>query len=171
MHKSHTREDAHSMMQFMVQLITTKGKEIDMFKFIEKNQENPYKVIESIKHLENKYNITFPDILKDLYSKSESGKILLSTFFVGHVECDVDYLISVVSEGFCFESIVDADREDDFIPNTLYPVAMNQGGDIYYWDSNEKKVYLSFSDDIENPFLISNSVEEFISLLNNNIVF
>ena len=140
-----------------------------MFKFIKNKQNNPDIVHKAIIHIEQKYNIVFPDTLKQLYSECESGKIKLSVFDVEGIECEVDSLISVVSKEFCFESITDSDKEDGFIPDTFYPLAINRGGDIYYWDSNNGNIYLVFSDDIENPFMISESIEEFIALIENNI--
>ena len=140
-----------------------------MFDFILKEQQEPLKAIESILNLEKKYKIVFPDVLKNLYAKSEGGKIKLCVFKIDGFDYEVSSIISVVPEGFYFEKIADSDRDDGFLPVSFYPFASNRGGDIYYWDSETKKVYLSLADDIENPILISDSIEEFIILLEKSI--
>lgn len=140
-----------------------------MYNFIIKEQSEQLKVIESIMYLENKYSIVFPDELKMFYLKCKEGKIKICVFIVDGVECEVASIVSVITEGYNFEKITDNNKIDAFLPDSFYPLASDRGGNYYYWDSVDGKVYLSFSDDIENPFLISDSIKEFFDILDDSI--
>lgn len=57
------------------------------------------------------------------------------------------------------------------VRNNFIPLAGDQGSDIYYWDSNDGKVYISFNDDedengLEIPYYVCSSVEEMFRLMN-----
>lgn len=57
---------------------------------------------------------------------------------------------------------------DGYIRESLIPLANNSGGDYYYWDKNDEKIYLIYCDDIENEILIADSIEEFFDIMNKN---
>lgn len=140
-----------------------------MYNFVINKELYPEKVLNEIKRLENKYNIEFPDVLKTLYTQSEGGKIKLCVFTINNYTYEVSTIIPILHVGLYFEKIVEFDRMDGFIPSTFYPIAMDRGGNTFYWDCITKNVYLSLTDDIENPVYIIADVHSFLELLNCSI--
>ena len=136
-----------------------------MHRFIKTAPKDPAETKAAIGRLEEKYGIQFPDALKELYAECETGRIKLCVFSIGGVVCEVSALTHIVTNNLCFEKIADWDRSDGFLPGTFYPLAADRGGNTYYWDSTSGKVYLSFPENIKNPFLIAGSTQEFIELL------
>ena len=65
--------------------------------------------------------------------------------------------------------MVSNDRQDGFVDINMLPLAMNGGGDTYYWDRNNENVYLYYDDDIENPIFICENIESFFELLSQSI--
>ena len=65
-----------------------------------------------------------------------------------------------------FESIVDNDKEDGFVPDNLYPIARDRGGNYYYWDNETGYVFLLIVDDIDNPFKVADSINDLFTKLN-----
>ena len=51
---------------------------------------------------------------------------------------------------------------------TLIPLAEDEDGEHFYWDSKTGKVCFICRENVENPIPICNSVEAFIELLNNS---
>ena len=52
---------------------------------------------------------------------------------------------------------------DGFIGGDLIPIASDQGGNTYYLNSNNEKILLYYSDDYDNPKLISEDFQSFLS--------
>ena len=140
-----------------------------MFKFL-KEEINNHKSTERIAYLEQKYGIVFPGILKQLYKKSDGGNMKLCVFSIDGFEFEAAALISLKPEKAGFEAFTDLDRENGFLPCDFYPLCYDRGGETYYWSSRTQKVFFVTDDDIENPILISDSIEEFFDLLNNSVV-
>lgn len=53
-----------------------------------------------------------------------------------------------------FEFIKDNDLSDGFISKDLYPLAVNSGGDCYYWRKETEEVFVVYNDSKENPILV-----------------
>lgn len=136
-----------------------------MFKFINGNEGNHVDSIEKISKLEEKYSIVFPECLKDFYQKFDGEKIKLTTFAVEGYECEVSKIIPIVADKMDFEYIKDNDISDGFVSDDFYPLARDRGGNYYYWEAKTGRVLLVFSDDFDNPFVISSSVKNFFELL------
>lgn len=136
-----------------------------MLKFINGNEGNHIDSIAKINKLEEKYAIIFPDCLKDFYRKYDGEKIKLTTFEVEGYECEVSKIVPIIADSMDFEHIKDNDISDGFISDSFCPLARDRGGNYYYWDSDTGKVLLVFSDDYENPFVISKDVNDFLKLL------
>ncbi len=136
-----------------------------MFKFVNGQEKEHLDSINKVEQLEKKYNIIFPDVLKEYYKKYDGEKIILSTFEKNGYECEVAKIVPIIAEKMDFEKITDNDRIDGFISEDLYPLARDRGGNYYYWSSKNEKVFLILVDDFENPFEVANSVKEFFDLL------
>lgn len=122
-------------------------------------------VAKAIGDIESKYGIVFPAKYREYAICYDRSLVTPVSLNVNGYICEVAKIIPLCGDGLTFEKIVENDRDDGIISNSLYPIAANRGGDIYYWDCSLGAVYLLLSDDIENPFKISNSVEEFFALL------
>lgn len=127
--------------------------------------DNEESVRTVMKRLEEKYDIAFPPVLREFYEQHDGQKIALCIFQVNGYECEVSNLISLCAGRMTFERIVDNDREDGFISPSLFPLAMDRGGNIYYWQKGTEKVFLLLSDDIEDPFPVADSIQAFFDLL------
>ena len=145
-----------------------------MFGFLKEEIDNREKSVERIAYHEKKYGIVFPDILTSLYTKTNTGNIKNILFEVDGYKYGVWSLIPInPTAKMHFEFIADDDRDERFeseIPDSFYPLAIDRGGDIYYWSNDTKEVYFVIPDDMENPILIADSIEEFFELLNNSVV-
>lgn len=126
---------------------------------------NKVEIEKTIECIEHKYGILFPAKYREYAICYDRSLLTPVSLNVNGYVCEVAKIIPLCGDGLTFEKIVENDRDDGFISNSLYPIAANRGGDTYYWDCNLGAVYLLLSDDIENPFKISNSVEEFFALL------
>ena len=118
-----------------------------------------------MERLEAKYDISFPPVLREFYRQHEGQKIELCKFQVNGYWCEVSSIVPLCVGRMTFERITDNDREDGFISSLLFPLAMDRGGNLYYWQKDTEKVFLLLSDDIENPFLVANSIQAFFDLL------
>lgn len=139
-----------------------------MFTFLKDTQKQNRLSEKDIKRIEEKYFIEFPSILKEFYLNYDGNKINLCIFKVDGYECEVAKIIPLNTSGLTFEKIVDNDRADGFISEDLYPIASNRGGDFYYWNAKNGKVYLVFNDDIDNPFFVTEDIEAFFNILITN---
>lgn len=138
-----------------------------MYKFLREpsSKVDTEKIEKTVQGLERKYGISFPSAVKDYALEADGASIKLCCFEIDGYVCEVSKIIPVCNGNLTFEKIADNDRVDGFISPSLYPLASNRGGDFYYWDANSDAVYLIFADDIENPFKICSSTEEFFNLL------
>ncbi|MCI8921836.1 MAG: hypothetical protein HFE88_08220 [Acutalibacter sp.] len=137
-----------------------------MFPFVkDPSYVNSQPTDKAIRALESEYHIQFPEILYKYLVAFDGAKINLKNFKVSNYICEVSLIVPICGEGYAFKKIVENDRKDGFIDKSLYPLAMDRGGDLYYWSSKSKQVFLLFADDIENPFIVSDSVENFFNFL------
>ncbi len=150
-----------------------------MFKFLKEEIDNKEKSAERIAYLEKKYGIVFPDILKELYARTNGGILKENEIPVNGDPDDLAEVWCIHELGdsdYNFEFVADKDREEPmnkYIPADWYPFAYDRGGATFYWSSKDRKVWFVMKDDpdsLEEPDLISDSIEEFIELLNNSVV-
>ena len=137
-----------------------------MFEFLKGREKNCEESIKKIREIEKKYSVLFPDELINFYSMYDGEKSELIRFGVDGFDCEVAKFVPIIADKMSFESIVDNDRADGFIPNDYYPLARDRGGNIYYWKAVTYEVFLVLCDDYENPYKITDSVKEFFSKLN-----
>lgn len=137
-----------------------------MFEFIKGKEKKCEESIKKIKEIENKYGILFPDKLVEFYSLYDGEKIDLRKFEVNGFECEVVKIVPIIADKMFFESIVESDRADGFIPKDYFPLARDRGGNFYYWKSETYEVFLVFCDDYENPYKVADTVNDFFLKLN-----
>ena len=137
-----------------------------MFKFLKGKEKNCEESVKKIREMEQKYNVSFPNELIDFYKMYDGEKIELKKFDVDGFECEVAKIVPIIAEKMSFESIVENDRKDGFIPDDYYPLARDRGGNFYYWKAKTYEVFLVFCDDYENPYKVAVSVRDFFSKLN-----
>ena len=143
-----------------------------MFNFLEGETDNREKSAERIAYLENKYGIAFPDILKDLYSRTDcSGMKMCEMEINGHSYVAAS-LVALEDGDIDFEYAADDDRDEpmcNYIPSDWYPFAYDNGGNYFYWSSDTHRVYFSDRENVEEPVLVSDSIEAFLDLLNDSV--
>lgn len=139
-----------------------------MYRFLKEEPPLPV-TLEEIELIEKIFQIQFPQILKDFYLQYNAVKMHLCVFSVNGNEYEAAKIIPLKAD-HAFECIRTNELKDDFIPESFMPLARNRGGDYYYWDSKSEAVYLLYSDCIENPILICDSIEAFFDLLENGSI-
>lgn len=139
-----------------------------MFKFIEsedleKNVTNDY-----INELEKKMKIVFPSILREYYLKHNFSKEKECTFRIEGIDADfiLDTIIPLKYGTISLEKEYKWVLENEYISNEHIPLAVDMDADNYYWNSNTGKVYYISHENVENPILVCNSVEDFFEILN-----
>lgn len=126
---------------------------------------NEEAVCTAMDQLEAKYNIAFPPVLREFYRQHDGQKIALCKLQVNGYRCEVSELVPLCSGQITFEWIADNDRKDSFISAALFPLATDRGGNTYYWHKDTEQIFLLLADDIENPFLVADSIQAFFDLL------
>ena len=140
-----------------------------MFDFL-KNENNGIKPeVQDIKAIEDLYDFKFPQILFDFYLLHNVEDIKLCIFEIDGFEHGVNSMVPLKGGSLTFEAMVSNDRQDGFVDINMLPLAMNGGGDTYYWDRSNENVYLYYDDDIENPIFICENIESFFELLSQSI--
>ena len=139
-----------------------------------------------IDRIEKKFGIKFPDILREYYLKYNAkwihSIVINAPDEDGSCIHDILPIINTpinefgVKNEYSVECIKDNEMNEpkEFgylrIRNNFIPLAINQGGNIYYWDSNDGKVYISYNDNedengLEIPYYVCSSVEEMFKLM------
>lgn len=154
-------------------LETPKSEDTTKYRFLEREIDNREKSEVRIAYLEQKYGIVFPDILKDLYSRTDC--LGMRTCYVeiddhGYEVCE---LVTLEDEDGGFEWLVDGiyrvEPMNRFIPADWYPIAEDEGGDHYFWSSRTQQVYYVFQEELDEKVLIADSVEEFLEMMNDSV--
>lgn len=146
-----------------------KKKEYQMYKFIEKIKTE-YLVNETdIKNTEEKWNISFPTLLKEFYLNYNGAELNLCIFVLEGYEHEISEFIPLKYGECNFDDIIKNDREDGIISNNMIPLASNRGGDYYYWNSIDESIVLFYCDDIENPIYICKNIRELFELMENSL--
>jgi len=150
-----------------------KSEETSKYKFLEKEIDNREKSEVRIAYLEQKYGIVFPDILKDLYSRTDGSGMRTCYLEIDDYGYEVYDLVTLEDEDGGFEWLVDgiyrAEPMNRYIPADWYPIAEDEGGDHYFWSSKTQQVYYVFHEDVDDKILIADSIEEFIEMLNDSV--
>lgn len=144
-----------------------------MFKFVESIELDKNVSSEYIKDVEIKYNIIFPNILKEYYlnyniSKQKECTFKIKDFGDKDTEFILDTIIPLKYGTIPFEKEYGKQLEYNYIPSYFIPFAYDIDSDKYYWNSENKKVYYISQENVEHPILICNTVEEFFEILNNS---
>lgn len=142
-----------------------------MYKFIREMREERQVNDEDIRKVEEDWNVRFPAVLKDYYLNYNGASIKLCTFYVNGALHEISDMVPLRYGELCLEKLIKDNRRDAFIPNNMIPVANNQGGDYFYWDTSSGKVFVIFWDSIDNPIPICNSLEEMFDIMNKGCVY
>lgn len=140
-----------------------------MYKFLRSGRSGIKLEESEIKAVEEMFDFKFPPILFDFYLLYNVQDIKLCIFEIDNYSYGVRTMIPLKQGAITFEEIVSNDRQDGFIDENMLPLAMNEGGDFYYWDKNNEHVYFYYDDDIENPIFICENIESFFKLLSQSI--
>ena len=137
---------------------------------------------DDIKRIENTLGIVFPDVLRKYYLE-HNGKCIHTVDILSYdgqvtgVHDIIPIIDNNIIHGIKSEFSVECIKYNELnepwnrVASNLIPLAINEGGDIYYWDSNDGKVYISFNDDedengMEIPYYVCSSVDEMFRLMN-----
>lgn len=142
-----------------------------MFKFIESTQLEKNVTNEYINEIEKKYNIKFPNILREYYLNYNCAKEKECTFKIEGIDSEgsefiLDTIIPLKYGTICLEKEYEWVLKDEDTPNEFIPLAYDMDSDRYYWNSKTGKVYYISHENVENPILLCNSVDEFFDILN-----
>lgn len=137
-----------------------------MYSFLKSVDDKIEINISYVNKIENLFNVRFPKVLIDYYMRYNNVKINLCIFTINQNEYEVVKIIPLKSKSNSFENIKRMELKFQYIPIDFMPLARNRGGDYYYWDKNEN-VYLIYSDRIDSPVKICDSIEAFFYLLEN----
>lgn len=155
-----------------------------MFNFIMQDSLSNFMPVtnKDISRIEKKFSIVFPDILKKYYLKYNGTSIYtVELSYDGGEITGVHEIIPVITNEmidgripseFSVECIKENELNEPYnrVQPNLIPFAINEGGDYYYWDTKDGKVYISFNEDedengTEIPYYVCSSVEEMFRLM------
>lgn len=143
-----------------------------MFRFLTEEIDNREKSANRIAYLEQKYGITFPDVLKDFYAKTDCSGMKMCEIKINE-RCFVAAGLVALEDGdIDFEYAADDDRDEpmcNFIPPDWYPLAYDNGGNYFYWSSDDYRVCYVDRENVEERVLVSESIEAFFDLLNHSV--
>ena len=152
-----------------------KPEEASRYRFLLNETDNREKSEARTAYLEQKYGIAFPDILKDLYSKTDRFEIKTCYIETEHYLEDLEVCDLVTLEDAVggFEQLVDeiyrAEPMNRYIPEDWFPLAEEECGDHFFWSSKTQQVYYVSEEDSNEKILIADSIEEFIDMLNDSV--
>lgn len=131
--------------------------------------EDGYQIDEKyIEEVENKYGFSFPSVLKDYYLQHNGCEMYEARFEKLGLEFCVVFFYNLLYGKITVEKILDSNKNDEYIPKTFVPVARDEDGNDYYWDSESRKVYYLALTNIEHPAELFDSVDEFFQTLNSS---
>ncbi|WP_024856159.1 SMI1/KNR4 family protein [Ruminococcus albus] len=140
--------------------------------FLNGEADNREKSEARIAYLEQKYGIVFPEILKDLYSRTDCSGMRSCYIEIDH-DFEVYDLVTLEDEVGGFEQLVDCIYRTEplcrYIPDDWFPLAEDKDGNHFFWSSKTQQVYYGSCEEIEDKILIADSIEEFIDMLNDSV--
>lgn len=116
-----------------------------------------------LEKIEKDYKIRFPEILRSYWLTYGDSAIKRCCFIGRDFQTDLSAICSPMES----MEVIKLGKENNWLPDNFYPIAHDSGGNYYCWNSEDNKVYLLFDDDIDNPFVFCDSVEELFNLMNN----
>lgn len=114
---------------------------------------------EELDKVEQDNNVKFPKKLRE-YWLTYGNSPIKQCIFEGK-----EYLTDLAAICIPTDTVLQLGRENGWLPETFYPVAHDSGGNYYCWNSEDNKIYLMFDDDIDNPFVFCNSIEDLFKLM------
>lgn len=140
-----------------------------MYKFMKETSKKFEKVSEDeIKRVENKYNIRFPEVIRNYYLEYNIEYIRTVYFHAG-INGNKEFGVHGINEFKNVEKYKDIEIKEGWTHDGFYPFAYDEGGNTYYWSSIDGKVFLLYNDDIENEIFVCNSVKEMFKLMEDKI--
>lgn len=139
-----------------------------MFKFIESEELEKNVSEQYINKIEKQLNIEFPSILRKYYLNYNCAKEKECTFIIEGIDdyFILDTIIPLKYGTIPLEKEYKWVLENEDISNDMIPLAVDMDGDNYYWHKENGNVFYISHENVENPILICNSVEEFFEILN-----
>lgn len=153
-----------------------------MCNFIKCNSEDKYFPVsdEDINRIEKKFSAVFPAVLREFYLKHNGKNIYMTYIAVDDTDYNsedsfisVDDVLPLLSSDpyYNVEAIKEEESEEGYIPDSFIPFAVTQGGDNFYWNSDDRKVYVYFDDGTNengkfSGYLVCSSVEEMFRRMN-----
>ena len=137
-----------------------------MYSFIESKDAKCQLNIDDILEIENKFNIKFPNILKEYYIKYNGSQIKECYFSINGNDYNVNEIISLKYGKYSFEKEYEQVIENRYISNIYIPFAKDISNQSYYFNLKDNKIYYISIDDIINPIFICDSIDEFFEILN-----
>lgn len=134
-----------------------------MFSFIKNITEKNKISVDDIHNIEKQYAIQFPEALVDFLVEYNGSEIFLSEIIRNGLSYEVASLIPIKHGRLPMEKVLEWDRQDAIVKEGLIPIASDRGGNVYYLDSQTGNIIFYNVEDIENPKLVSDSLEEFLS--------
>jgi cell wall assembly regulator SMI1 len=137
-------------------------------------------VFEEIKILQEKLEIKFPNQYVEHLLKFNGGKPKDSifSFWEGgeYTDSCIDYFFAIHGDGYddFFECFYDFKIDEKRMPESIFPIAADPGGNLICLDSKNGKVYFWNHEDeinynqeadtnLSNLYLVANSLNEFIA--------
>jgi len=141
-----------------------------MFKFIAKECSDKNVTNDYINKVEKELNIKFPKVLREFYLKYNFSQQKECTFKIDGIDdyFILDTIIPLKYGTIPLEKEYKWVLENEYISNEHIPLAVDMDGDYYYWHSQNGKVYYISHENVENPILVSKSVDEFFGILNDS---
>ena len=140
-----------------------------MYEFIEKVKEEYLISDEDIRNIEDTLKIKFPVVLRDYYLHYNGAEIKEIVFYTDDFEHEVSCVLPLKHRNDCIERMIEIDRKNGYIPDNMIPIASDDGGDLFYWDTLTENVYAYYDDNIENPIYICSGIKAFFDIMNENI--
>ena len=121
---------------------------------------------EDIREVEERFGITFPQVLRKFYLE-HNGDIIKSCIFTldgnEYMVQDLHYI--KVKNRASVDLIFPWQIEDGYISPCFVPFAYDPGGESYYWHTEDESVYFINGIDIENPVFVCKTIDEFFKLI------
>ena len=137
-----------------------------MYKIIKETRKEYAITEEDIREVEERFGITFPQVLRKFYLE-HNGDIIKSCIFTldgnEYMVQDLHYI--KVKNRASVDLIFPWQIEDGYISPCFVPFAYDPGGESYYWSTDDGKVYFINTEEIENIIFVCDSIEEFFKML------
>ncbi|MCR4886551.1 MAG: SMI1/KNR4 family protein [Clostridiales bacterium] len=137
------------------------------FRFIEQPPQGAHPVTaEDLDRVESKFHFSFPRVLRDYYLQYNGCDVIFSQFTRDGDIWDVLEMRAIGKGRWNLEELIRRDREYDFIPDHLIPLAVSSVDGFYYWDTRDEKVYLTYYEEEGDFKLMCTGLDTFFDILN-----